>query len=288
MTFSKSLKIFEKSIIKSEKLFNLISQIVFLQAAEVCLLDSGQKAASLFTLVLYNCIIFSLKYVHEVITNSKLWKVDTIADSSDVPHLTMSATKLTLEWTKLIVFFMTIICAGMGFILGVTLQNINLTPSYMIITFLYYLSIECTNNIGIRISTFVTSRWCDWWEGEETMVVPIMIKTFSLMVAVILTGLSLFQNRYRVAMTSSIICVYLKYRDIHINGLDKLRKLECTVTKYPLVPRSELAQFDDVCPICLSQMSRARRTYCGHIFHPLCLSRAISVVPACPVCKQSL
>ena len=34
--------------------------------------------------------------------------------------------------------------------------------------------------------------------------------------------------------------------------------------------------------------SRARRTYCGHIFHPLCLSRAISVVPACPVCKQSL
>ena len=42
------------------------------------------------------------------------------------------------------------------------------------------------------------------------MVVPIMIKTFSLMVAVILTGLSLVQNRYRVAMTSSIICVYLK------------------------------------------------------------------------------
>ena len=84
MSLSKTIRVFERSLIKSEKLFTLISevkssefkmnrwvkdllQIVFLQAAEVCLLASGQRAASLFTLVLYNCLIFSVNYVISIV-----------------------------------------------------------------------------------------------------------------------------------------------------------------------------------------------------------------------------
>ena len=36
------------------------------------------------------------------ISSSSLWAPETIADSSEVPHLAMTATKLTLEWTKVI------------------------------------------------------------------------------------------------------------------------------------------------------------------------------------------
>ena len=32
--------------------------------------------------------------------STQLWRMETIAESSEVPHLAMSATKLTLEWTK--------------------------------------------------------------------------------------------------------------------------------------------------------------------------------------------
>ena len=34
--------------------------------------------------------------------SSNLWAPETIAGSSEVPHLAMTATKLTLEWTKVI------------------------------------------------------------------------------------------------------------------------------------------------------------------------------------------
>ena len=59
-------------------LYNLW-QIVFLQAAEASLLPSGQRAASLFTLVLYNCLMFSANYVMSIVNRfSYLWLYSVI------------------------------------------------------------------------------------------------------------------------------------------------------------------------------------------------------------------
>ena len=53
-------------------------QIVFLQTAESLLLSPGQRAASLFTLVTYNCLVFCCKYLHSLVT-----KYDDSDDDDD-------------------------------------------------------------------------------------------------------------------------------------------------------------------------------------------------------------
>ena len=81
MKMSRSLKVFESSIIRSEKLFNLISQvgvgtsmsddsdqIVFFNTAEALLLPLGQKATSLYTLMLFNSAAYCLTYLHSLAT----------------------------------------------------------------------------------------------------------------------------------------------------------------------------------------------------------------------------
>ena len=84
MKMSRSLKVFEGSIIRSEKLFNLISQviifwypayfniyvdqIVFFNTAEALLLPLGQKATSLYTLMLFNSASYCLTYLHCLVT----------------------------------------------------------------------------------------------------------------------------------------------------------------------------------------------------------------------------
>ena len=52
--------------------------------------------------------------------------------------------------------------------------------------------------------------------------------------------------------------------------------------------QAELKDHDDVCPICLTKMRGARRTFCGHMFHPLCLARALHSAPTCPLCKRTI
>jgi len=43
----------------------------------------GQRAASLFTLVLYNCLVYSIHYVVTISMSRQLWQCETIAGSSE-------------------------------------------------------------------------------------------------------------------------------------------------------------------------------------------------------------
>ena len=70
----------------------------------MCLLAPGQKAASLFSLVLYNCLTYCARYLLTLLTSYQVWRLETLTPTSSVTHLAMSATKLTLEWTKVNIF----------------------------------------------------------------------------------------------------------------------------------------------------------------------------------------
>ncbi|XP_041371229.1 uncharacterized protein LOC121384754 [Gigantopelta aegis] len=50
----------------------------------------------------------------------------------------------------------------------------------------------------------------------------------------------------------------------------------------------ELADHNDICPVCLCVMTSARVTRCGHMFHGKCLRLSLHASPACPVCKEKL
>jgi len=285
MKMSKSLKVFEGSIIRSEKLFNLISQIVFFNTAEALLLPSGQKATSLYTLMLFNSATYCLTYLHCLVTSKGFFSRERMA-GSDVTHLSMTTVKFVLEWTKLLVFLTTVVTMGAGLALGTTLGNFSPTPPYLALTWLYYLTMEpsmvaCSPDLLSRLSV-------PQFDMQETVWAQIILKTSSLALSFLTVVLTLSLSKVKSALPCFIVCFYLKARDIDTTCLDKLRRLESSVKRFPTVSASELRAHNDVCSICLGEMARARKTWCGHIFHPTCLAKALNVVNSCPVCKQDI
>ena len=130
-----------------------------------CLLSTGSVAK--FT------IFCDLEKIKD--SSSNLWTPERIAGSSEVPHLAMTATKLTLEWTKVtfehdtllypvyclhqfIVFLMTLVCLLVGLVLGVTIQGVSLTPAYVALTLPYYLSLENTE-LTRRLPSLLAARY---------------------------------------------------------------------------------------------------------------------------------
>ena len=74
--------------------------MVYFQACETVLLSGNQKATYLYTLMFYNVISYCSMYAKEVYERKDWLPYVTITQTSQVKHLGMSATRLTLEWTK--------------------------------------------------------------------------------------------------------------------------------------------------------------------------------------------
>ena len=75
-------------------------QVVYFQACEMIFLKGHQKATYLYTLMFYNVISYCSNYAKEVYERKQWLPYVTITETSQVKHLGMSATKITLEWTK--------------------------------------------------------------------------------------------------------------------------------------------------------------------------------------------
>ena len=75
-------------------------------------------------------------------------------------------------------------------------------------------------------------RGWEWCEGEEGVWAPILLRTLSLGLSLVLVAGCALARRYKAAFTLSLVCVYLKYRDLNINALDKLRRLESMVSRF--------------------------------------------------------
>ena len=80
--------------------FSFHFQLVYFQACETVLLSGHQKATYLYTLMFYNVISYCSIYAKEIYERKNWLPYVTITETSQVKHLGMSATKLTLEWTK--------------------------------------------------------------------------------------------------------------------------------------------------------------------------------------------
>lgn len=60
------------------------------------------------------------------------------------------------------------------------------------------------------------------------------------------------------------------------------------VESLPKATDEQLAQHDDVCAICYSEMKMASVTPCDHLFHSLCLRKWLYVKETCPMCHRDL
>ena len=68
------------------------------------MLSGPQKATYLYTLMFYQVVSYCSSYIKEVYERRNWSPYVTITEASQVKHLGMSATKLTLEWTKELLF----------------------------------------------------------------------------------------------------------------------------------------------------------------------------------------
>ncbi|GFN84190.1 RING finger protein 145-like [Plakobranchus ocellatus] len=60
------------------------------------------------------------------------------------------------------------------------------------------------------------------------------------------------------------------------------------VESLPQASADVLAQHDDVCAICYSEMHTACITPCAHLFHSICLRKWLYVKETCPMCHRDL
>ncbi|KAH9500092.1 hypothetical protein Btru_076584 [Bulinus truncatus] len=60
------------------------------------------------------------------------------------------------------------------------------------------------------------------------------------------------------------------------------------VESLPLATEAQLAQHDDICAICYSDMKSACVTPCDHLFHCVCLRKWLYVKETCPMCHRDL
>ncbi|XP_056006845.1 RING finger protein 145-like [Ostrea edulis] len=65
---------------------------------------------------------------------------------------------------------------------------------------------------------------------------------------------------------------------------DAFKKLNVLET----ATNQQIRNCDDVCSICIRQMSSAKITPCGHLFHETCLKKWIYVRDSCPLCLHKL
>ncbi|XP_056006564.1 RING finger protein 145-like isoform X2 [Ostrea edulis] len=65
---------------------------------------------------------------------------------------------------------------------------------------------------------------------------------------------------------------------------DAVKKLNALET----ATNEQIRNCDDVCSICIRQMSSAKITPCGHLFHETCLKKWICVRDSCPLCLRKL
>ena len=94
-------------------------------------------------------------------------------------------------------------------------------------------------------------------------------------------------QRYFMLVNQVITRIEQKSRELTVLPYKRYKKI-ITVCKYWKGTYNE-----DKCPVCLCNFKNGKtihHTPCGHIFHPMCLRRAVcSHGPAkCPMCRQEI
>lgn len=261
--------------------------LVYFQACETVLLSGHQKATYLYTLMFYNVISYCSIYAKEIYERKNWLPYVTITETSQVKHLGMTATKLTLEWTKLLMFLLTLVFILLTILFTQELQGVKTTFPYLLATSVYYLTTE-----PLFIEAF--TKWSvlskiDMFECREAIYGRLCLKVVASVLAFIIQiALLIMTHRFKLFLFGLYINVYLRGKDILYNEVTTLALEDESLKKFQKADQSDISRFDDICAICLSGMKNARITNCHHLFHGHCLSLAIESSPNCPTCKSLL
>ena len=82
--------------------------------------------------------------------------------------------------------------------------------------------------------------------------------------------------------------VYQRGQEITSNTFNVALVESTQLAQLERATKSELAEHDDVCAVCLCPMKSARKTKCNHYFHGHCLRRCLNQRPSCPLCNSDV
>ncbi|KAL1461526.1 hypothetical protein WDU94_013413 [Cyamophila willieti] len=278
----------ERTLLSLPNLCTLLSQLSFFSLSDHLLL-SEHRISSLYTLIFYNVLTYCVSYVTELATKESWDMYVTVSDTNSLKHLSMTATKLVLEWTKAITFLITVVFLVLVVTLERALDKYFPTKLYLGVTFLYYIA---TEKFFVSLIPRLLSRLdLTPIHGLEDVYSPLILRTLTLTLSSLSCIASLFNIPYSLPLFT-FLNLFIPYRHLNATLVPALRAELSILRPYRLASQKELEEWNDICPICLSTLTlaRTRVTPCFHLFHGECLRRYLKVVrnETCPMCKKAL
>lgn len=257
-------------------LFNF--QIMFFGMCDI--IFSGQKGATQYIqgpnyLLIYYIITYFVKRIIDMVNN----RSKTVREF--VPHTTFKSLficiiKIILEWAKAVIAILCLKEQGL---------KSNSSIVYILITSTYFLASEPT--YAPMFPTIVKKFNYQPLEGLEDLYAPIILNTYCICITLILMPFSIYYQFTFVGI-SFYHNVYLKYYYMKLDLWEPFKEAKCLMSKFPVAEKLDLEKWNDICAICLNNMTHARRTPCGHIFHAQCLRCCIKISTKCPLCKADI
>ncbi|GJQ66469.1 hypothetical protein Trydic_g4466 [Trypoxylus dichotomus] len=281
--FCAEMSAMEHMFIKMTHIYSFICQLFFMTLCEVAIIRSKlpqtynkkdeKLITGLTTLLFYSVFGYFVNRLKEIYLNDWSRPRRTNNVYRDYSHWLF---KVAIEWAKAIIV---VICLKE--------QGMNYHPNafYNIVTFAYYL---CTEKIFCEIiEAATTSLNLDTLDALEYLYVPLILRTYTALSSTILI-LSLLRTQYaRYALVSSYFLLYLNMKDLCSNYVYPLVLEKQTFASFRVASVKDIEDWDDICAVCLTTMSKARITPCNHLFHPYCLKRCLKNSFQCPLCKQT-
>lgn len=276
----------QDSLQRSEAMGCLINQIMFFMLCDRWFCPE-EKLTGLYALLFYNVICYLLMYTQRLIYLSDITPIVYLSEHSGIRHLAMTATKVMLEFTRAVTFVVTGVFMLLVFGLEQGLEHFNPTWYYIGITALYFTLTE--RSCQEKIPSLLTYLNCDFFESMENLWTPVLVRLCSSLASglmILLVFICSHENIILLA-AASFINVYMTIRDLDQHW-QALMKEKLSLEKYRHATQQEIKENDDVCAICLQEMSTARVTPCHHMFHGDCLRKSLHVRLTCPMCKYAL
>lgn len=125
-------------------------------------------------------------------------------------------------------------------------------------------------------------------ESLETLYAPVILRLFTISMSTLFVIFLIPRAPWRFLFVATYLNVHLRTKELMQTYWVALQSEIGVLRRYRNASAEEIAEFDDVCAVCLSPMNRARVTPCQHLFHASCLRECLKTSDACPICKREL
>lgn len=234
-------------------------------------LNGHQGIIGLSALLFYSVFGYFVAKIRDICLND--WARSTQMHYS-ASHYMKWILKITLEWAK-----------AVAVVLCIRDKGITYQPDflYTTITFLYYV---CTEKLFVDL--FIKLAGCFnfvIFDCMEHLYVPIVLNLYVIICAAGVTLCMSSQPQVMYALFASYFVLYLRIKDLYYNYIKELLLENQTYASFRHATERDIQKWDDICAVCLNQMSKAMITPCNHLFHPLCLKQCLRTSLQCPLCK---